>query len=66
VALWQITVVLWQIAGPSISLASAESAESPPWERTINHWRLSLPSLEISPGYSRCAEPREKYQKDSD
>jgi len=36
------------------------------WERAINHWRLSLPSLDISPGYSRCAGPGEKYQKDSD
>ena len=35
-------------------------------ERTINHGRLSLPSLEIFPGYSRCAGPGEKYQKDSD
>jgi len=34
-------------------------------ERAINNWRLSLPSLEISPGYSRCAGPGEKYQQDS-
>jgi len=34
-------------------------------QRAINNWRLSLPSLEISPGYSRCAGPGEKDQQDS-
>ena len=34
-------------------------------ERMINSWWLLLPPLEISPGYSRCAGPGEKYRKES-